>query len=298
MLEFHNDAIVLSGETGTKLKSDILGKYYWQWWYITSGGESSGFHRHTAIIEMNAGSGEDYIKDTGETILGSSGHALSLKAENPNTSQLKVVLVEKNPDCFTHLQNVIKRRWPNLKYSTTVEDKTKDVYLLNTDSNAPELIDHMELGNSLFFFDPLDYSPWSEVSNLAKKRIKKYYKTGTEFVLFLFTSDWFLGRGKLVPLPNVTDESIWTLQERETVSKIDELFGDRQWRVLLLNIMPVKEKMKVLVDLYRKKLHKWFRYVLPLPFEPKESQTYHLFMCSNYESGVTITKDFYTTEYK
>jgi len=51
--------------------------------------------------------------------------------------------------------------------------------------------------------------------------------------------------------------------------------------------------MQIMVNLYKNELHKWFRYVLPLPFEPKLNQMYHLFMCSNYEVGVRVVRDFY-----
>lgn len=89
LVQFHGDAIVLSGVTGTKLKCDILAAYYPTWWGITSGGSSRNNPLATAIVEMNAGSGEDHIEETDETILGSSGHALQLKLESPNTSNLK-----------------------------------------------------------------------------------------------------------------------------------------------------------------------------------------------------------------
>lgn len=293
MLTFHGDAIELSGETGTKLKSEIIGKYYPLWWYITSGGKFLEYSKPTAIIEMNAGTGEDYIKDTDTTILGSSGHALKLKAEDPNTSQLKVILIESDSLCFSHLKNVVARRWPMLEYSTQINENSKNVCFLNIKANIPDIIEKINLGNSLFFFDPLLYSSWSEIEELASKRIKKYYHTGTEFIVFLFTSDWFQGRGDLVPLPTDSTEANWSSQEQNSVSKMDNLFGHPKWRSVLLTPKSVEERMQILVNLYRERLHKWFRYVLPLPFQPKNSQIYHLFVCSNYEVGIRVTKDFY-----
>lgn len=92
MLEFHHDAIVLSGETGSKLKCQILGGYYPVWWNITSGGQRGTHQFPTAIVEMNSGTALDYIKDTSETIFGSAGHALDLKLNGKNdTSKLKVI---------------------------------------------------------------------------------------------------------------------------------------------------------------------------------------------------------------
>lgn len=294
MLTFHEDAIELSGETGTKLKSEIIGKYYPLWWNITSGGKSPEYSKPTAIIEMNAGTGEDYIKDTDTTILGSSGHALKLKAEDPNTSHLEVILIESDSLCFSHLKNVVARRWPMLEYSTQVNENSKDVCLLNIKTNIPDIMEQINLGNSLFFFDPLLYSSWSEIEEIASKRIKKYYQTGTEFIIFLFSSDWFQGRGDLVPLPTNSIEENWSFQEKNSVSKMDDLFGHNRWHSDLLVFKSPEERMEILVKLYRERLHKWFRYVLPLPFQPKHSQIYHLFMCSNYEVGVRITKDFYS----
>ncbi len=74
---------------------------------------------------------------------------------------------------------------------------------------------------------------------------------------------------------------------------MDGLFGDENWRPSLLRKIPLEEKMRQLPDLYKRCLNTWFRYVLPLPFEPKPNQTYHLFICSNYEAGIRITWDFY-----
>lgn len=293
MLTFHDDAIELSGETGTKLKSEIIGKYYPLWWHITSGGNFFEHSKPTAIIEMNAGTGEDYIKDTDTTILGSSGHALKLKAEDPNAFHLKVILIESDSSCFSHLTNVVKRRWPMLTYSTQVNEEGKDVHLLNIKVNIPDIVEQLDLGNSLFFFDPLLYSSWSEIEEIASKRITKYYQTGTEFIIFLFTSDWFQGRGDLVPLPINLNEESWSSHEKNVVSKMDDLFGHTNWRSTLLVPISPEERLRILVKLYRERLHKWFRYVLPLPFQPKNNQIYHLFMCSNYEVGVRITKDFY-----
>ena len=50
-----------------------------------------------------------------------------------------------------------------------------------------------------------------------------------------------------------------------------------------------------LVELYRNKLHKWFRYILPLPFNPKSNQLFHLFLCSNYVDGIRMTRNHYVS---
>jgi len=296
LLKFHDDAIELSGETGTKLKSEIIGKYYPLWWEITSGGMYRKYPYTTTIIEMNAGTGEDYIADSNETILGSSGHALNLKSTNPNTEKLNVILVEEDPQCYTHLLNVIKRNWPNLTYSKNpFENNEEDVFLLRNRSEIFDIVEQLRLGNSLFFFDPLLYTPWSEINKVARKRITDYYQTRTEFIVFLFTSDWFSGRGDLTPLPQTSQKESWGSEEVETVAKAQDLFGyDKSWMDHLLNSKPNEDKIEKMVSIYRNLLHGWFRYVLPMPFEPKVNQIYHLFMCSNYEVGINITQKFYT----
>ena len=140
MLGFHEDAIILSGETGTKLKSDILGKYYRKWWEITSGGKGRGFQNITTIVEMNAATSEVYIENTKETLLGSSGHALELQANDPNAQHLGIILVEEDSECFDHLQNVLKKRWPKLSYSRFSPGIEDDIFLMQDPSHIDEIL--------------------------------------------------------------------------------------------------------------------------------------------------------------
>ena len=83
----------------------MIGYYYQFWWNITSGGQGANYAYPIAIIELNAGTGEVYIKELKETVLGSAGHALDLKASKaPLTDNLKIVLVEENLECCLHLR--------------------------------------------------------------------------------------------------------------------------------------------------------------------------------------------------
>jgi hypothetical protein len=94
-------------------------------------------------------------------------------------------------------------------------------------AGAIDLIKQIDLGNTLFFFDPLLYTPWSEIEKVSRDRIKSYYQTGTEFVVFLFNSDWFLGRKTLDPplTPFPTGQHTqWTADEKTTVAKMNDLF--------------------------------------------------------------------------
>ena len=182
-----------------------------------------------------------------------------------------------------------------MQYSEDVIDSTKDIFLLNTTSaKATRYISQIELGKTLFLFDPLLYTPWDELDFVAKNQIKKYYQTGTEFIVFLFTSDWFLGRDEMVPLPSENSPDKWTSEQQETISKVDKLFRHNLWRPELLVEDTIENKMKKMVSLYKRNFQNWFRYVLPFPFKPKAEQQYHLFMCTNYEGGTYITNKFYT----
>ncbi len=297
-LEFKQDAICLSGLTGSKLKCEVIGQYYPFWWNITSGGKRVNYDWPTAIVELDAATGEVYIEDTSETIPGSSGHALDLKCRNPNTNKLKVILVEKDADCYAHLKNVIRRRWSNIDINLAegpIQRNSSNVYLLNIDvDRALNTIENMRLGNALFFFDPLRSVEYGMIEKVAGKRIVNYYETGTEFIIFIFTSDWFLGRDDFAALPITINEAVWSPDEKKTVLEADALFGGADWRSNILTNKPVYEKENRLIELYRNELHKWFRYVLPMPFNPKENQVFHLILCSNYEIGVKATRDFYS----
>jgi len=216
MLEFKDDAICLSGLTGTKVKSETIGRYYPFWWKITSGGPRRQYSLNTAIVELNAATGEIYIDDTGETVLGSAGHALDLKVNTPHTEKLKIVLIENNSDCYFHLKKVIKRRWPSVSIENaegSIQENTSNIYLLNTNlDTALKKISEIELGNTIYFFDPLRSVKWESIEQVASNRMAKYYQTGTEFLIFVFTSDWFLGRDDFVALPDSSKKSIWIIE--------------------------------------------------------------------------------------
>ncbi len=301
MLEFVGDAISLSGLTGTKLKCDVIGAYYPFWWGITSGGQAKNFRYTTALVELNAATGEVYVKDTDETVLGSAGHALQLKVSKaPDTSNLRVVLIEEDSKCYAHLKKVIRGRWPSISVKNAegpIMANDSGIYLLNTSlEDALNAIETIDLGNSIFFFDPLRSVSWTTIEEVAQRRMmKSMYPTGTEFLIFLFTSDWFLGRDDFAPLPQSPLERNWTNDEARTVLDGDNLFGNREWRDQFLTKDSITKKEQLLVEFYKRRLHKWFRYVLPLPFQPKSGQLFHLILCSNFEVGVRMTREQYAS---
>ena len=240
-------------------------------------------HLPTTIIEMNAGTGLDYIEDTRETIRGSSGHALDIKTDDRNdASKLNVILVEGDQECFFHLKQTVIKEWPSINFEEaigSVETNRSGVYCLQrTPKEALDLIEGIELGNSLFFFDPLLFTPWEELERVASRRIKSYYETRTEFIVFLFTTDWFIGRKKMVPLPKSIEESTWNDKEKETVRMMDDLFGNSLWQKEILTDDSIETRMDKLVQAYRVRLHRWFRYVLLLPFNPRLTRS-TIFSC-------------------
>ena len=193
MLEFHDDAICLSGVTGTAIKSEIIGQYYEFWWKITSGGKKRDYQNTTAIVELNAGSGEVFIKELNETILGSAGHSIELKKRLDKWNCLNLVLIEEDATCYAHLTNVISRRIPDLPLKIcegSIDQNPTNIFLmnLNLDDSLKRMAQIPKLGNSIFFFDPLRMIKWEIIEKVAKERMKNYYQTGTEFIIFLFTS--------------------------------------------------------------------------------------------------------------
>jgi len=136
-LGFKNNAIILSNETGTKIKSAIISDYYKLWWEITSGNISGNFRHYTSIIEMHAATGEIYIEETDETLLGSAGHALKLKLDRNQyeTRNLKIICIEQDKECFKKLKNVINSRWPQVDIGKTeapLEDDDTNIYLIHS----------------------------------------------------------------------------------------------------------------------------------------------------------------------
>jgi len=250
---------------------------------------------------LNAATGEVYIEDTKETVLGSAGHAMELKVKNaPNTINLKAVLIEEDPNCYDHLKKVIGRRWPSISTREAegrIESNSSNVYLLNTTlDSALKAIEKIPLGNALFYFDPLRSVEYSTMENVANNRMNTVFKTGTEFFIFVFTSDWFLGRDDFAPLPSSLGKNTWTKSEKRTVSEADSLFGNKKWRRYILNNSSIETKEIILIRLYKNRLLKWFRYVLPLPFNPKTDQIFHLILCSNFEVGVRMTRNAYASK--
>lgn len=275
----------------------MIGEYYPFWWKITSGGQSRTYQNLTAIVELDAATGEVYLEDIQKTVLGSAGHALELKVNTRFTENLNIVLIEKDTGCYAKLKNVIRQRWPSVpieEAESLTSSNSSRVYLLNTAlEDALEAIENLELGNALYFFDPLRHVEYATIEKVASKRMDTFYKTGTEFMIFLFTSDWFLGRRDFAPLPCTLKENTWTEKEKETVSEADALFGNTKWRKHILNNKSIEEKERTLIEIYKNRLHRWFRYILPLPFNPKENQLFHLILCSNYEAGIRATRNFY-----
>ena len=302
---FHDDAIILSGLHGTGLKSRFLGQYYSYWWRIASGGASAQNRYSTAIVDFYAATGEVYLKDKGETLLGSTGHALEMKFNPPsgsNSENLTVVAVESDQSCYDHLSRVVRRRWPAADVRPTLDftNKGKDTVWVVRCSPA-QAIDALQDAlkmNSIFLFDPLLCDDWSTLESLARSRLTIPFKTGTEFIIFVFTSDWFSGRdfGEgdfLNPLPRTTNFREWARGEAESVAVANRLFGDSEWQAEILRDKPREDLMARFVTAYERRLHAWFRYVLPMPFAPKSDQRYHLFFCSNNFVGFSGTRGNY-----
>lgn len=299
-LEFKGDAISLSGAYGTKRKTEIISSYYDFWLSVVA---RNRFVQTVYIVEMDAGTGELYFKDTKTQALGSAGHSMALRYDSTKrySRKLNVILVEEDAGCRKRMDRVISRRWP--KAVLTQRDGKS---ILSNDGGARrfksvkdflnDTQDGADLGISLFYFDPLLAVEWSLLDTVANARITSPYKIGTEFLIFFFTSDWLAGRKDpfFHPLPKSKNESSWSDSERYSAEIADKTFGNRKWLDVSTSSKKKSDMEKNLVKLYKRRLRKWFRFVVPLPFEPKRSQTYHVFCCSNYDVGISVIRSIYT----
>jgi three-Cys-motif partner protein len=214
-------------------------------------------------------------------------------------NSLKLVLIEEDSKCYEHLINVISRRISKIPVQVCegpVDQNPTNIFLMNLslDEALLKMGGIPKLGNSIFFFDPLRMVKWDSLEKVARDRIKKYYQTGTEFIVFLFTSDYFLGRDEFAAFPTINNEKEWSESEKQSIQEADELFGDTNWRSKILSSDDILARQNTFVNMYQAKLQKWFRYVLPLPFRPKKNQLYHLMICSNFEAGIRETKSHYS----
>jgi len=286
MLEFVGDAIVLSGETGTKLKTAIIGDYYEFWWGITLGGKRSNYMLPTAIIDLYAATGEIFIRETKETILGSAGHALNLKSNRKeDTQNLSIVIVEENLECFNHLKNVLKRRFRiNIE---EISQYINGVSVLNYPKDEVlEEVSKRDFGNTLFLFDPLLFEKWESINKVASRRLKKPFQSGTEFIIFLFTSDWVNGRKNVIyPLPTSLRNGSMSNEDLDAIQKANVCMGDEEWQKDVFSTSDNNKRQELFLEQYVARLHRWFKHVIPLPFCPKKDQLFHLIFCSNYSVG-------------
>jgi len=254
----------------------------------------------TSIIDMNAATGEIYIEDADETILGSAGCALDLKFNNEfiDDPDICVILVEDNEECIEHLMNVLKRRYPDINIMQDVdliEDLTKNCVLVRKSvDDAIDTINNLDLrGRSIYFFDPLLSVNMAPLRKVYENRVGSPFEIGVEFIIFSFTSDWIFGRNELYPLPRDSYVKNWTIEEKRTVNLLDSAFGDTQWHETILSQKNPKIRMERLISEYQMRLFHLFRFVIPMPFTPKENQLYHLIFCSNYQPGARIFSNFY-----
>ncbi len=296
-LEFKDKAIVLSGVAGTRLKTSVLGNYYYFWHKVQSGGEARSYRYSTSIVDLNAGTGLIYIDDEDEIIRGSAGHALDLKYATPDigTNNLRLYLIENDLQCRLFLIENMEEKWdlhltsrrdldyPLLTNGSVWLFESEEHFLRFTGGGAM-------IERGLFLFDPLLAPEYGIIERVAQHRLRAPFQIRTEFLLFFFTSDWISGRTGFAPLPRSTNEAIWTEEEKATVNQADDVFGDRSWLTITSSGQNDGHIQNALLNAYVLKMMKWFRFVLPVPFQPRTEQMYHLLCCSNYEVGINAIK--------
>jgi len=234
--DIERHALKLSGYTGTVLKTEVIAEYYSFWQRVTSGGSPRRHMNPTFIIDMNAGSGLLRVEEDPQIVIyGSAGHALELKFDSGKTisANLTIMLVEEDTGIRDGLMEVIRTKWPEAALSHTGDGRYQSsdgrVTLFKS---ARDLMKHTEdgaiSGNCLFLFDELLATEWTILDNIASARVSRPYKTGTEFLLFFFTSDWITGRHSelldIDPLPTTRNMNQWSGGQNEAAMVADRLY--------------------------------------------------------------------------
>ncbi len=206
--------------------------------------------------------------------------------------------MEKDEKCIEHLKNTIKRRFPTAKINddpSCIEDDIHQCVLIRRNVNeAIDTINSMDIkGLTIYFFDPLLSIDMAPLRSVYERRIKTPFFTGVEFIIFFFTSDWIYGRENFQRLPNNLNLDTWNSEEQQTVNSLINVLGDNLWLKSILTNEDPAVRMRKLINEYRERLLKMFRIVVPMPFVPKNKQTYHLIFCTNYFAGANIITRFY-----
>jgi len=298
-VEIKDGALCLSGITGTQLKTKLVESYYGFWLSVTTRGIGRLATKPVYIIDMNAGTGLVKVEETGDIIKGSAGHALDRKygAKRGLNSRLRIIFVESEPDCRKSLFDNIREKWPDAELkehkSNWYQSSDGFVDLFESAEDFLKYKNPTDLGNSLFYFDPLLAPDLELIEQIASVRINRPFRINTEFLIFFFTSDWVVGRTKFAALPKTDDETEWTFEERESARAADSAFGRRDWIDVTKNESNIEKAEDLLLELYKNNLRKWFRFVQPLPFVPKTGQRYDLFCCSNFDTGMKVINSIY-----
>jgi three-Cys-motif partner protein len=298
-VEIIDGALCLSGLTGTQLKTKLVESYYGFWLSVTTRGKGRLATKPVYIVDMNAATGLVKVEETGEIINGSAGHALERKygTKRGLNSQLRIIFVESESDCREALFANIRKNWSEAELQEHkpqwYQSSDGFVDLFESAEDFLKYKNPSDLGNSLFYFDPLLAPDLDLIEQIASVRINRPFRINTEFLIFFFTSDWVVGRTNFAALPKTDSDTEWTSEERVSARAADSAFGGRNWVNVMKNGSGIEKTEDMLLELYKKTLRKWFRFVQPLPFVPKTGQRYDLFCCSNFDTGMRVINGIY-----
>jgi len=287
----------------TKEKLESLKYYYNLWFYIVKG-------QKCYIIDCNAGTGYNTIKNQTKKLLGSPLLALELFKDDKKRN-LTLYLVEKEQDNYEALRNNC------IKYIKEndlpiISDKEILIYNLDWSSIIEDIIDNTLDGIRLFFLDPyaIKSLPWSKLLLLIKKGVSEYgyRESGIEI---LVNWAWHTIRRKLGKYYSYKNHKSMTkdLSALKEIQILDDFFGPVDWKKIVdefpNNIFKAKKDDKIeelrdkLIIAYVKEFFKYFKYVkIHSVFSRKKTKQdhirvrgkvkYFLIFASNYQPALKI----------
>ncbi len=289
----------------TQDKLDALQFYYNQWFKIVKG-------QKCYIIDCNAGTGYNYIKD--KKVLGSALIVVELFKSDTDRN-LTLYLIEKDMGNFKLLQQNIKNYIKNNKVPVNLESDIK-FYEKNWSKVIKEIISNTHDGIRLFFLDPtaIKTIPWKKISSLIKNGKSEfgYKESGIEL---LVNWAWHAIRRKLGKYYALKTKSISNTDKSVygELGNLDNFFGPMNWEEIankypndIFNLKKRKKMIDKIQDLrnelvinYVKPFFKYFRYIKihPIYHHKKTKQKffakrgmvkYFIIFATNYEPALDI----------
>jgi len=242
-------------EEQTKIKHQVFADYFDKWVKIL------GHANPLNYIDCFGGKGA-YKDGKGDIYFGSPIIAAQIIQNNREhlDRDVGLVIIDSDSDNIGNIQNII--RYKNIRIKPEYVSKDFDVAINNI------LDEHPKLAPTFFFVDPFGF----KIKIATLKRMMEISKS--EILLnFMYNG---VNRN---------------LGVKDADKILIDLFGTDEWQKLR-HLKKSREKEKHIVELFRKKLKEFSRFVYPyrLCFPEMNRTYYYLFHLTNYYLGCEVMK--------